>query len=401
MILRRVLKNEVITPETDYKEWLDFLGIEDENDLTGLNSLKETTVFTCIKIRSETLSNCPLKIYQDKDGIKKATEHYLYRLLKLRPNPFMSAKTFWGCMEVQRMIYGNAYAWLDMDMAGKIKGIYPLDASHMQIYVDNAGIFNSENNIWYIYSVNGKRYKLLPDEVYHFKGFTTNGIVGISPLEALKTTVENAKSSAEFLNNSYKSGMQTSGIINYTGTLDDKQKEIFLEKFAKMSAGLKNANRTALMPIGFQYQPIALKLTDAQFIENTRFTLQQLTAAFGIKPHQINDQSKTSYASAAEAYREFYTGTMLDAFTVYEQEITYKSFLDSEIDDGLYVKFNVDVILRADIKTRYAAYATAIQNGFKTDNEIRALEEDVPLEGGDDLLCNGNMIKVKDIGKEK
>jgi phage portal protein BeeE len=85
---------------------------------------------------------------------------------------------------------------------------------------------------------------------------------------------------------------------------------------------------------------------------------------------------------------------------MYEQELTYKLFLDSEISAGYYTKFNADVILRGDQKSRYEAYTMAIQNGFKTPNEVRNMEEDPTKDGADELLINGNMIPVKDAGKQ-
>ena len=192
--------------------------------------------------------------------------------------------------------------------------------------------------------------------------------------------------------------MQSAGIINYVGDMSAQAEKTFIDKFEQMSSGLKNANRVSLLPIGYQYQQMALKLTDAQFIENTRLTLQQITAAYGIKPHQINDQTKTSYASTSEANREFYTDTLLAILTMYEQELTYKIFLNAELKQGYYAKFSADVILRGDIKARYDAYAIAVQNGFKTPNEVRGLEEDAPMDGADELIVNGAMIKVKDVG---
>lgn len=391
---KRKFKNQEVT--SDFQTLAEWLGLTpDELNIRGPNALKEMTVYTCIKILSETLSKLPTKIYQDKDGKKKATNHYLYNLLKLRPNPYMSAVNFWGCLETQRNIYGNSYAWLDVNRQGKIIGLYPLKSENMRIYVDDMGLLSSLNSIWYVYTDNiGKQYKVSPDEIMHFKGVSSDGIVGLSPIEQLKYGIENAKAASTFMNNSYKNGMQTAGIIQYVGDLSSQAENTFREKFEQMSSGLKNANRISLLPIGYQYQSLGLKLVDAQFIENTRLTLQQITAAFGIKPHQVNDQTKTSYASTAESNREFYTDTILAILTMYEQEITYKCFLDSELANGFYAKFNADVILRSDLKTRYEAYAQAIQNGFKTPNEVRALEEDEGLEGGDDLYVNGNMISL-------
>lgn len=396
---KRTIKNAVTLTE-NFQTLSDWLGINaDTLDISGTKSLKEVTVYTCIKILSETLAKLPLKIYQDNNGIRKATDHYLYNLLKLRPNPYMSAVDFWKCLETQRNIYGNAYAAPDILRNGKIIGIYPLDASRMTIYVDDAGLLSSANSVWYIYTDNiGKQHKFNADSILHFKGVTTNGLVGLSVIESLRNSIENAKSSEEFLNHSYQNGMQSAGIINYVGDLSSAAETAFREKFEQMSSGLANANRIALLPIGYQYQSMALKLTDAQFLENSRFTIQQLTAAYGIKPHQVNDQTKTSYASSSEANREFYTDTMLAILTMYEMELTYKLFLNSEIENGFYMKFNADVVLRADQKARYDAYATAIQNGFKKINEIRAMEEDPPDPDGDQLIVNGNYVPLSNVG---
>jgi len=376
-----------------------------EFNLHGEKALNEIITYVCIKLLSETLAKLPLKIYEDKDGIKKATSHYLYPFFKLRPNPYMSAFDFWKTVETLRNLYGNSYVWLDFieggKNAGKIQGFYPLNPERMEIWVDNVGLLSSKNTIWYIYTDNaGVQHKLESTDLLHFKSLTTDGIVGISPIELLRNSIENAKASEQFLNKSFKNGMQSAGIINYVGDLSPEAEQTFREKFEQMSSGLKNANRISLLPIGYQYQPLSLKLTDAQFLENTKFTAQQITAAFGIKLHQINELVKSSYSSTSEANREFYSDTMLAILTMYEQEITYKCFLNSEIQAGIYAKFNVDVMLRADPKTRYESYAKAIQNGVKTVNECRALEEDPPLPGGDQLIVNGNFIPLTMVGSQ-
>lgn len=397
----QIYKNEDIGGIQTLAEWL---GLNtDEFEVRGKNSLKEITVYTCIKILAETISKLPLKIYQDSNGAKKATNHYLYQMLKLRPNPYMSASDFWKCLEVQKNINGNSYVWIDKisrgKNAGKIVGLYPLESSKMKVYVDDVGLLSSKNKIWYIYTDNsGNQYKIESLDILHFKGLTTNGLVGINPIETLKSSIENAKSSSVFLNNSYKNGMQTKGVIQYVGELNPKAEETFRTKFEQMSSGLKNANRVSLLPIGYQYQPISLKMTDAQFLENTNLTIRQITAAYGIKLHQVNDLQKSSYASTSEANKEFYTDTLLGILTMYEQELVYKLFTTKEIDDGYYLKFNADAILRGDIKTRYEAYRIGVQGSFITPNEARELEEMEPKDGGDYLLANGNMVKLTEVG---
>lgn len=409
MLFRGAFQPRFKSQQLTNGDWAGLAGLFgvsiDNLQIDGSNSLKEITVYTCIKILSEALGKLPMKIYQETDtGKVKVSGDYRYHLLKLRPNPYMSAYDFWRVMEVLRNIHGNSYAWLDVAAvgrnAGKVQGIYPLKSENMKVFVDNTGLLSSRNRVWYQYRDDvGTEYIINSDAILHFKGMSINGLIGLSTIETLRSTIENAKGASSFLNSSYKKGMQSAGILQYTGDLSEEGKGKLRSKFESMTSGLINANRIAVMPLGVQYQPLQLKLTDAQFLENTRLSLQQLTAAFGIKPHQINDQTKTSYASTSESNREFYTDTLLAILTMYEQELSYKLFLPNEISSGYYAKFNADVILRADPEKRYLMYKDAVQNMLKTPNECRAMEEDPALPGGDELFGNAALAPATLLAK--
>ncbi|WP_096225797.1 phage portal protein, partial [Geobacillus sp. FJAT-46040] len=406
MFFRRALERR----STEYTEYslndpalLDFLGLSPgEVNVYGKNALKEATVYACIKILAESLSKLPLKIYlEGETGVNKAVKHYLYKLLKLRPNPYMSASDFAKCNETQRNIHGNAYVNIETDEKGRIVGLWPIDAGKVRIWIDDIGLFSSKNHIWYEVDVGTERRKLMPNEILHFKsGVTLDGIVGVPPLDYLRATVENAAAAGRFINNFYKQGLQVKGIVQYVGDLNPEAQKKFREKFEEMSSGLKNSHRIALMPIGYEFKPISLTMSDAQFLENTELTIRQIATAFGIKMHQLNDLSRATHTNVAEQQRQFYVDTLLPILTMYEQEMTYKLFLDSEIDAGYYVKFNVDSMLRSDIKTRYEAYGIGIEKGFITPNEARALEEKPPLPGGDQLVFNGNVIPLTMAGQQ-
>jgi len=407
MLFSRVMNAINLTADlSDVETMLKILGISTaEVNVKGKEALKEITVYTCLKKLADSLMMLPIKIYQDNNGIRKATDHSLYPMIKLRPNPYMSTAAFWNCVETQRNLFGNSYVWIDCAKvgrnAGKIMGLYPLDSTRMQIYVDDVGLMSSNNKMWYVYTDNqSKQYKIKSDEILHFKGLTTNGLVGLSAIELLTNSISNAASAGKYINNFFSNGMQTKGIVQYVGDLNSKAEDNFRTKFEQMSNGLKNAHKISLLPIGYQYQDIGQKLVDAQFLENTQLTCRQIAAAFGVKLHQLNDLQKASYASISEQNREFFIDTMLPILTMYEQELNYKLLLDSELRDGYYMKFNADVMLRADIKTRYDAYNKAIQSGFKTPNEIRALEEDAPMPGGDVLLINGNIMPIEMAGAQ-
>ena len=396
MLFRKKVKNEMESISVDDKNILDWLGIKQSDTyIKGESCLKQTTVFSCIKILSDNISKLPIKIYQNNDGIQRVSNHYLEYLLKLRPNEYMSASDFWKSVEVQRNIYGNAYVALEFNNKGQVTGLYPLESSNMQIFVDNTGLLGSNNTMWYLYTDNiGVQHKFMSNEILHFKGLTSNGLIGLSVIEQLQHLVESGKSSEVYLSNFFKNGLQVKGIIQYAGDLNREAETKFREKFEQMSSGLDNAHRVALLPIGYKYEAMGQKLVDAQFLENTQLNIRQIAAGFGIKMHQINDLGNATHTNVSEQNRSFYVDTLQPILNMYELEMDYKLFLTSEITSGVYAKFGIDTILRADIQTRYQSYQVAIQNGFKTPNEIRALEEDAPMEGADVLIVNGNMIPV-------
>lgn len=402
---RKTLKN-LVQGNEQWQTLGTYVGQDLGSNVTvrGSAALAEATIYTCIKLLSEGLSKLPAEIYQDQgNGIEKATGHYLYLLLHLRPNPYMSAMAFWQSLETQRNLYGNSYACIEHATvgrnAGHVKALWPLSSARMQIWVDNEGLVSSKDSIWYIYyDQAGIEHKLQSDEVLHFRGMSLDGIYGVAPIHKLGTIIDNGIKAQTFLNNSLTGGMQAAGLIQYVGDLDENAKKEFRDRFEKMASGLENANRVALMPVGYQFQPLQLKLTDSQFVENIQLIYRQIAAAFGVKAHQLNDLIKTSYASASEANSEFYTDTLLPILTIYEQECTYKLFTTAEVSRGLYIRFNVDTILRADKDTRYKTYQTGINSGFLRPNEARKAEGLPEVEGGDGLFLNGSIVPIEQAG---
>ena len=188
------------------EQFLGFLGIKKRK-----KPLSEVTYFTCLKMLSETLAKMPVKFYQrTEEGIIEPEETEVSRLLKTRPNPFMTPTTFWNTVEMNRNHYGNAYVYIRRKFVRKKYGgtlkvldLWVMQSNCTQIIVDDAGYFGGVGRIWYIYTdpTNGERYVLSTDEVLHFKtSHSLDGITGLPVQKILQETVNGAASSQEFMN---------------------------------------------------------------------------------------------------------------------------------------------------------------------------------------------------------
>ncbi len=393
-----VLANKNTRQTLEMNQLLDFLGLSD----TKPDNLSEATYFACQKVLSEAIGKLPLKLlqYNDRNGVVSARNNPLYKVLHDRPNPYMTSTVFWSTIEFNRNHYGNAYAWIQG--AGKKIQLWILPSNEVEVWYDDACILADVPDIYYLYSKGGKLYKFGSEEILHFKTSNTlDGITGISVQDQLKATIGGNEKAQKLINKMYDSGFTAKAVLQYTGSLSDDNAKAFakgIEDYSKGALKDQGVENIIPIPLGASLQPLNIKLADNQFIEVKQYTALQIASAFGIKPYQIGDYTKSSYASAEAQQLSFYVDTLLYIIKQYEEELTYKLLSAEEIDNGLHFKFNVAVILRADLKTQIDSLSTAVNSFLYTPNEARAMLDKEAKEGGDELLGNGASIPVKYTG---
>lgn len=382
------------------QQLIDFLGLQGTKE----DALSEATYFACLKILSESVGKLPLKLlkHDENGGVVTARGHPLYFALHDRPNPYMTSTTFWSTMEQNRNHYGDAYAWIKG--AGTKTSLWILPSNEVEIWYDDQKILSDVPDVYYIYSHGGKLYKFSSEQIIHLKTSSSfDGIKGIPVREQLKTTVTGNIKAQKMLNQMYKSGFTAKAVVQYTADLSEENRKKFKEKiedFAGSDLDDKEVKSIIPIPFGTNLTPLNIKLADNQFIEVKKYSALQIASAFGIKPNQIGDYEKSSYASSEAQQLSFYVDTMLYILKQYEEELNYKLLSREEIDNGYYFKFNVAVILRADLKTQIETLSQAVANFIYTPNEARALLDKPSLPGGDKLLGNGASIPVELAGSQ-
>ncbi|MSS91363.1 phage portal protein [Eisenbergiella tayi] len=386
---------------------MKWLGI----DPAKQKAINEVTYYTCLKMLSETMGKLPLKFYRTEgEGRVRADPEDGISLLINRPNPVMTPATFWTTIEANCQHYGNGFAWIQtvyIPARGKyggeykIKSFWPMQSNYVQVIMDDTGLFGNAGKLYYRYSdpKTGKTYIFPQENVLHFKTWCSfDGIMGKSVQEILRTTVDGLGESQNYLNNLYKQGLTASMVLQYTGDLDPKLRRKLQQEYTELMSGPKNVGKVVPVPVGLTLQALNIKLTDAQFYELKKYTALQIAGAFGIKPNQINDYEKSSYANSETQQLAFLVDTMLYRLTQYEQEINYKCLTEKQREEGYFSKFNEKALLRTDAKTQMDVIKTAVNNGIYTPNEARSLLDYPAKEGGEVLIVNGNYVPLTMVG---
>lgn len=383
------------------EQLLHFLGVHHADGA----ALSEATYFACLKVLSEGIGKLPLQLQQvtQQQGVRIAREHRFHRMLTERPNRFMSASVFWSTMELCRNHYGNAYAWID-ERNPKQPQLWPMHPDKVRVVYDNACRLADAPDVYYRYSGPKGEIVLGSEEVLHFKShLTEDGLVGISVREQLASTIQGNIKAQKMVNKMYESGMTAKSVLEYTGNLDDRNVATLvkgIEAYAKGEMKASGIENTVPIPLGFKLTPLNLKLADSQFLEVKQYSALQIASAFGVKPYQVGDYTKSSYASAEAQQLSFLLDTLLFNVKQYEEEICWKLLLLDEEAAGYRAKFNTSVMLRSDPKTQIETLSLAVSSFLYTPNEAREELDKPAKEGGDQLLGNGASIPVQYAGAQ-
>lgn len=385
-------------------EWLGITGVSKKH-------IQEVTYYTCMKMLAETMGKLPLKYYQEtKDGKIRADPTPESRLLTVRPNEFMTPSTFWSVVEQNCQHYGNGYVWMRREFTREKYGgryktldLWPMQSNYTFPLMDDIGLFGGKGRLYYQYNdpKTGEQYLFKNSEVMHFKTWhSTDGFMGTPVRKILADTIGGALESQNFMNRLYEQGLTASMAMQYTGDLDEGRRAKLQKRFADALSGPKNAGKVIPVPIGLELKPLKMNLTDAQFFELKKYSALQIAGAFGIKPNQINNYEKSSYANSETQQLAFLIDTMAYRLKMYEEEINGKYLMPQQQEDGFSYKFNEKALLRTDSKTQMENLVKAVNNGLYSVNEGREYLDKPRKEGGDKLIVNGNYIPLTEVGKQ-
>ena len=352
------------------------------------SAMRLSAVYACVRILSETLAMLPFVLYRQRpDGGKdRITDHWLYTLLAKRPNRWQNAFEWREMMQGHLALRGNAYNQIISNSRGEIAELIPVHPDKISIeLLDNGD---------YRYRVTDRQGTSRPvprGEIWHLKGLSSDGLLGLSPIELARENFGMALAAqdygARFFANDAK---PTGGWVEFPGSFKDKTaKEVFRENFQSAQAGA-NRGKMLVLENGMKYHEVGVTNKDAQFLELRKFQITDVARVFRVPPHMIADLDRATFSNIEHQSLEFIMHTMTPWAERWEAAIEADLLFDEE---GLEVEFDFANLLRGDRAARAAYYHSGILDGWLTRNEARVAENMNPLDGLDEPLRPLNMVE--------
>ena len=358
-------------------------------------AMQTSAVYACVRILAESVAGLPLHVYERTANGSKSTKpsHPLYQLLHDEPNREMTSFVFRETLMSHLLLWGNAYAQIIRDGRGFPIALYPLLPDRMAVDRNESG------ELVYTYQSDKGQVKLRRENVLHIPGLGFDGLIGYSPIAMAKNAVGLALATEDYGAAFFANGANPGGVLEHPGVIKPEQADRLRESWQSQFGGA-NAHKVAVLEEGLKFHQMSIPPEQAQFLETRKFQINEIARIFRVPPHMVGDLEKSSFSNIEQQSLEFVKYT-LDPWVIrWEQSLQQALILPSE-KATIFIKFNLDGLLRGDYQSRMQGYSTGIQNGFMSVNDVRSLEDMNLLtseEGGDLHFVNGNMVKLADVG---
>ena len=336
-------------------------------------ALQMNAVWACVNLLASTISTLQLDVYRktDKGQDEYADDHAVYELFRRMPNKCQTTGEFLQTMTMHMLLTGRAIAVVVEVGGGRPYELIPVDPKRVTVKLKPAAGNDgySEYEPQYYLDNSEQPFK---GKVIDLKGASLDGVTPLSPIGMQRQTLATGYSMSGFNQSVYDKGVKPSFAIETPSKISQDGFDRF-QASMKDFTGSRNAGKVLLLGEGMKISPIAMNLTDAQFLETMKFNRGQIASIFRVPSHMINDLDKSSFNNIQHQSREFLMYTLLPHLIRWEQTLNATLFSPAE-RGKYYVKFNVDDFSRADMGERIDSLTKGISGGLYTPNDAREAE---------------------------
>lgn len=382
---KRNLENP--TAPVSATDFLQTMGWGDPISSAGItvtidNALGVPAVWSAVNFLSGTLAGLPLHVYRKTANGRAKVDNGVAPILNDVANDGMSSFEWLKYSFEQVFTGGRSVTYIERAGNGTVKNLWPLDPAKLRVERLSDGRK--------VYRYNQTQYQA--DEVIDIPFMLkSNGLDVRGPLMTNKDVIGMAIASSRYGAKAFQSGGIPPAVLQ--GPFQSGASAVRAsEDVAKTMAKLASENRAVMaLPLGHELKPLGFSPDDMQLLELQRFCVEQVARIYSLPPVFLQDLTHGTFANTEQQDLHFVKHTIKRWVEQTEAEINLKIF---GRNSRTYAEFNVDGLLRGDFKTRMEAHATSIQNGIRTPNEVRDIENLEPMPEGANLMIQGATVPI-------
>lgn len=338
------------------------------------NALRCMPVYRGASIRCEVLGSLPFHLYERRDdsGKERAADHPLYHLIHARPNAWTSAAEFIMQLELDCITHGGGYA-LANRAGGKIVEFIRFQPGSVSVEHDDATLEPK----YKVTLKNGQQKVYEWRDILHVPTFGN-----LAPIKQAKEAIGLCMAMEGHAARLFARGARPSGILRFKGILNENAIKRIRASWQAGHAG-ENSGGTAIVEQDGQFEPLTFSSVDLQFQELRAFQVVEIARALGVPPMLMMDFGRATWGNSEQMAQAFLTFQVLPRLKLWQGAVM--RLLTAEEQKQYVAEFLVDELVKAEIAARFEAYAKAITNGILNPNEVRALENRAPYEGGNEF----------------
>jgi HK97 family phage portal protein len=369
----------------------DFLQIMGWGDLyasSGVTVNVDTAlgvpaVWAAVNFIAGTIAGLPLHVYRkDEDGGRSKVDSELSLILHDVINEDMSSFEWRKYSLEQVLTGGRSVTYIERNSLGQILNLYPLDPTKVRVerLIDGRKIYRIDAKVY--------EAKEVLDLPFMLKANMTDAR---GPISQNKDAIGMAIAASRYGSKAFQSGGIPPAVLQgpfQSGAAANRASEDVAATTLKLA---KEGRPIMALPLGHELKTIGFNPEQMQLLELQRFSIEQIARIYSLPPVFLQDLTNGTFSNTEQQDLHFVKHTVKRWVEQFEQEMNLKFFGRGS---DFYVEFNVDGLLRGDLKSRMEAYATSIQNGIRTPNEVRAIENMEAKANGDDLLIQGATVPL-------
>jgi HK97 family phage portal protein len=341
--------------------------------VTQRNALALSAVYDAVRIIADPICTLPLGTYIRSGGERRPYYPQPAWIEQPDPDPSVHRSDHYQALIVSLLLNGNYYGRILRD-GPDILAIAPLDPTRVEPRKNERGFVEFE--------IDGKGPWLPASDIVHITELREPGALkGTSRIDRLRETFGIGKALDDYVARYFGSGTLSSGIVTVPGEMTSEQADRLKDQFEKNTRGLRNAHRPNVLSGGAKFERMSASAEEAQLTAARDFFVLEVSRAFKIPPSKlgVNTPGTRAYASVEQDNIDFTTTTL--RFYVSKIEEAYSRLLAPK---PVFLRMNMEALLRGDLASRFAAYSQATQGGWMSINQIARLEDWPAVDGGDE-----------------